>query len=227
MKDTIARKYYMFVDVQGFGVARKSDFAVDSRAAELFRILDEIINQLIESDKKQFSGAATSKQGTTSKRTLRTQLYNNLKMISRTAKAIDITKPGIADKFRLPRNGSMQDLMGAGRAFAENAEQMAVEFTSREAPADFIQILKDNLRAIEQANSDGQYGKRTKVAATANLSAIVERGIDTVKELDAIIRNKYRDDAGVLAEWISASHVKQSPVSDPTKKKPPQQPPVG
>jgi hypothetical protein len=50
-----------------------------------------------------------------------------------------------------------------------------------------------------------------RVEATATLDDAVDEGVDVVEELNAIMRVKYADKPGVLAEWISASHVERAP----------------
>jgi hypothetical protein len=51
------------------------------------------------------------------------------------------------------------------------------------------------------------------VAATVAVSDAAERGHNAVRELDAIVRNIFRDDPAALAEWESASHVERPPPS--------------
>lgn len=55
------------------------------------------------------------------------------------------------------------------------------------------------------------------VAATTDTSAKVREGMVMVHILDGIVKNKYSNDPGKLAAWISASHVEKAP----KKKAPP------
>lgn len=50
-----------------------------------------------------------------------------------------------------------------------------------------------------------------QTAATAALAAALRRERDAVRELDAIIRNVFRDDPATLAAWKSASHIERAP----------------
>ena len=76
---------------------------------------------------------------------------------------------------------------------------------------DFVDDLKARILAVEQA-ADGQaeaWGLR--VEATANLAEAARQGFEAVRELDAIVRNIYRDNEAELAAWESASHVDRAP----------------
>ena len=55
------------------------------------------------------------------------------------------------------------------------------------------------------------------VAATDAEAAKVRDGMVIVRILDGIVKNKYANDPGKLAAWISASHVEKAPKKkDPT-----------
>jgi hypothetical protein len=47
--------------------------------------------------------------------------------------------------------------------------------------------------------------------SSAALDDAFSRGIDVVRNLDAIVRNKYANKPAVLAEWTSASHTERAP----------------
>jgi hypothetical protein len=39
----------------------------------------------------------------------------------------------------------------------------------------------------------------------------IDRGINVVRKLDAIVKNKYANNPAVLGEWASASHNERAP----------------
>ena len=55
------------------------------------------------------------------------------------------------------------------------------------------------------------------VAATADISTKIRQGMIIVRTLDGIVKNKYANNPGKLAAWLSASHVEKAP----KKKDPP------
>ncbi len=48
-------------------------------------------------------------------------------------------------------------------------------------------------------------------STTGDTSAKVREGMVIVRILDGIVMNKYANDPGKLAAWISASHVEKAP----------------
>ena len=49
------------------------------------------------------------------------------------------------------------------------------------------------------------------VAATADTSAKIREGMIAKRILDGVVQNKYNNDPGKLAAWLSASHVEKAP----------------
>ncbi|MEW6735753.1 MAG: hypothetical protein AB1489_30960 [Acidobacteriota bacterium] len=64
-------------------------------------------------------------------------------------------------------------------------------------------------------------GTETQVSATAAIDDTMDKGINAVRKLDPIIRNKYRDDPALLSAWISASHTERASRVASTPKTPP------
>ena len=126
-----------------------------------------------------------------------------------TARALALDTPGLETKFRMPRSGTDQALLTAGRAFAADAVPLAGAFQQHEMPANFIDELHADIAALEEALSGRARSRDAHVVATAALEATVERGSKAVQRLHAIVRNKFRDDPAVLAAWESASHVER------------------
>jgi hypothetical protein len=54
-----------------------------------------------------------------------------------------------------------------------------------------------------------------QIAATAETAAFIREGMIAKRVLDGIVRNRYADDPGKLAAWLSASHVEKAPKSPP------------
>jgi hypothetical protein len=49
-----------------------------------------------------------------------------------------------------------------------------------------------------------------RISATESIDAAIDRGIESVRQLDALVRNKFRDDSATLAAWTSASHTESA-----------------
>jgi hypothetical protein len=201
----------MFIRVHGFGTARAGLFPAASHGGELFAAIGDIIAELRNHAASQSSTTRASKEGTTRKGLVLAALQDDLEAISRTARAIAITTPGLDDKFRLPRNVGAQKLIADARASAQDAEPMKAEFIKRGLPASFLDDLNAKIAEADRLIEGRDQQAGASVAATAAVDDVVTRGMNVVRELDAIVRNICRDDPAALAEWTSARHIERAP----------------
>ena len=161
------------------------------------------------------------RQGTTTKVILRDELREDLIAISRTARAIAVEKPAFADKFRVPRNDNDQLLLSTARAFATDATPFVSEFVRRELPADFLDELNVTIKLFEKAVIDKNIGTENRVSARAAIDEAIVEGMNAVRQLDAIVKNKFINDPAKLAAWESAKHTERAPRSAVTEEIPP------
>ena len=193
-----------------FSVNIASSFAT-SRGGELFASLSTLISELESHAGAQFSSARASKEGTKLKAVALENLQEELEAISRTARALALSTPGLGDKFRLPRNAGAQGWLAAARAFAEDAEPLKAGFIGLGLPASFLEDLKASIAELEDAiDRKGQLSGEA-VAANAAIDEAIERGMQIVRQLDAIVPNTFRDNPVALAEWANARHIERAP----------------
>ncbi len=211
MDDKERRKLATFTRIEDFGTAHDKDFATNSLGKQLFAEIATIVTKLAGAASSEASGRGSARQGTTTRASAREELRADLEAIRRTARAMADEVPGLADKFRIPRGNSDQELLAAARAFLADATPLSAQFIAHELPADFLQDLQDDIAALEAAISGQASGVGDHVAAGAEINATIEAGDIAKRKLDAIVRNKYANNPGVLAEWISASHTERSP----------------
>lgn len=211
MNDNENRRYQMFVRVRDFGSAHKGDFAATGLARQLFNTLSTTVDELDNHSTTQASGLGSARQGTSSRALARSALREDLEAINRTARAMADELPGIADKFRLPRDNNDQHLLNAARAFHRDATPLSAQFIAHELPADFLENLNSAIEALEAAISSQGSSVGGYVAAGAAIEDAISRALDLVRKLDAIVRNKYANDPAILAEWTSASHTQRAP----------------
>ncbi|HEX8139327.1 MAG TPA: hypothetical protein VF544_17325 [Pyrinomonadaceae bacterium] len=219
MKDTVTWRYEMFLRVREYGATRATEFSATTLAGELFAGLNEVIARIEAATAKQASERSAALESSDSKAAARDELRRDLEAISRTARAIAISQPGLEDKFRAPRSISDQALLALARAFAADALPLKAEFIRRGLPDDFLEDLASDIEEFEQAINRQIQTQEAQVAATASIDPLIERGVNIVRELDAIMRNKYANDAGALAAWLSASHTQR-----PARRRPPAPP---
>jgi hypothetical protein len=223
MDDKERRKLETFTRIEDFGTTHDNDFAANSLGKQLFAEISTIVAKLAGDASSEASGRGLARQGTSTRGSAREELRSDLEAIRRTARAMADDVPGLDDKFRVPRSNSDQELLAAARAVATDAAPLSAQFIAHELPADFLQDLQDDIAALEAAISGQASGVGDHVAASAEINATIEAGDIAKRKLDAIVRNKYANNPGVLAEWTSASHTER----DPRHKSAPKTPATG
>jgi hypothetical protein len=206
-----SRRYEMLRRVRDFGAAHVADFPAISLGGTLFAAVGATVAETEQAASTQTSSAGSSRQGTESKDLAREALLDEMEAITMTARAMALDNPGLENKFRIPRNASGQDVLTTARAFLADATPLADEFIRHEMSKDFLDHLRDAIADMEQAISERNHHREGRVASTAALGEVIARGLKQVKQLNAVVRNKYRNDAATLAGWTSASHVEQPP----------------
>jgi len=119
--------------------------------------------------------------------------------------------PGVLNKFPMPPRDNDSALLNAGRARLADSIAFKAQFIAHELPADFLEELTANIEALNESISDQGSGVGDHVRAGQALDDAIDRGVEIVRKLDAIIRNKYANRPDVLAEWTSASHIERAP----------------
>lgn len=211
MKDSEIRRVEMFIRVRQYGADHAAAFPASSRGGEVLADLNNVVTELEGHAAAQSSGTRGSRESTTLKAVARAALREDMEAISRTARVIALTMSGVDEKFRLPRNAGDQTWLAAARSFARDAEPLKAEFIRRGLPQDFIDDLNADIETFEEAINNSAQNTGSRVAATVAIDKAIERGMNDLRELDAIMRNVFRDDPAALAAWASASHTERAP----------------
>jgi hypothetical protein len=214
----------MLVRAEDYVTARPQVFTPESLGGILLVSLREVIATIAEKAQEQSSGLNLKEEGTEMRSIAREILRRQMEAMSRTAAALALAgnTPGLENRFRMPRDDNDQALINAARAFAQDAIPLAAQFINFGLPQNFLADLNAAITKFEQAVERQNTGRDTHVSATTAIDEALERGIKIVRQLDAIVRNKYADDPAQLAAWESASHIERSP----RRAKPTEQPPT-
>jgi hypothetical protein len=200
----------MFHRVEAFGAARTAKFPAGSLGHELFAVVNAASTDLDKHSAAQASGSGDARRGTSRKDGARTELREDLDQISRTARAMAFQVDGLDEKFRLPRYLNDQKLIATARAFAADAVAFKDTFIRYGMPADFLEDVAADITEFEAASQSQNAGMETKVTATAAVDTTREQGMNAVRQLDAVVRNQYRDDPATLAAWERARHIERA-----------------
>lgn len=211
MTDDDTRCYEMFQRAHKFGNDEAANFASNAFVVGLYGDLAQVIGDVQTHAGAQVSGRMTARQHTQGKTAAREELLRALAAIARTARSMSQSVPGVEQMFCFNRFLKDQDLLTAARTIAANALPLKDEFVKRGLKPSFIDDLESVAGALEQSLALRTKQTHTHINATATISDLIGRGMNIVHELDSIMRNIFRGDAGKLAAWASASHVERAP----------------
>ena len=209
MNNLTIRRYETLKRVRDFGVTKGNDFPAKSFGKELFAKVTQAVSDLENHGANQAAGRGAAQSTTTSKTTVRESLRDILMAMNRTARVMAYETPGVDDKFRFPHNSTDQALLNAARAFAVAATPLKASFIKREHPADFIDQLNALIVSFEDASAQRAAAIGTHVVAGVGIDETINQGMQMIRQLDNIVRNKYKGDALTLAAWDQASHVER------------------
>lgn len=216
MDSLTTKRFEMLKRVRDFGLAQASAFADGSLGKELFGSLAQIVTELEGHGANQLSGLGAAHSSTATKSALREDLRELLLAINRTARVLAFDSPGLDDKFRFPRGINDQTLLTAARAFATDATPLKDKFIRHEMATDFIEKLNQHISAFEQALTQKNAAVGSHVTAKIAIDENIGRGLQAVRQLDVVLRNKFNGDPALLAEWARASNVaKRTRVAEP------------
>ncbi len=205
------RRVATFGRIDGFAKLYPADFPAGKKAAELLAIIRQAATDAIGHGTTQATSDGGSRAGSQTKAELYDDLYEDLQAINRTAKSMAHEIPGLDEKFRMPRSAGYGAVLTAARAFQTDATPLKAQFLEYELPEDFLTDLAADIAAFEQAEDDQGDGLTGRVGATRNIEEAIRAGTAAVRRLDPILKNKYRSNAGKLAEWLTASHTERAP----------------
>lgn len=203
-------QYEMLKRVDDFGMAHAASFPASSLGAQKFAAIRSIVNELEQHGTTQSASHSAARTSTSAKRAARAALRRKMAAYSETAQTMESIRPGISATFRLPTGEGDQAWLNAARAFVQNAAPLEDEFIQREMPDDFQEDLRASIDAFESADNSQSVNMGKRVTATAAIDAVIDRGMELVRELDAIVRNKFRGDEATLAAWESARHIERA-----------------
>jgi len=212
----------MFIRSREFFASRQNQFSVAGMARQLFAQLVAIIVQLDGLAAAQAGGLGQAHQRTQTRGDARLALFEDLQAIYRAARSM-----GLAQQFALPICGNARNLIPAARAFAAAALPLKAEFILHEMPENFIEELNADIEDLETEIAQYAGAVDDHVNASVSIDDVIDRGFEIIRKMDGLIRNKYADDPGTLAEWAAASHTERAPrrrAPVPSTPTPPSQP---
>jgi hypothetical protein len=172
---------------------------------------------------QQVAGRIAVSGAVVTKEQLREEIYTTLGLLAGLAKPAAKEEPELAVGFARPRPKlSNQAFLTRARVSAANASAHREVLIRYGMPESFLDELGASLDRFEQALNEKHNGRAAHVGARAELDAVTSEIMLDVRQLDALNRFFFRNDAESLAAWKSARDVAwplpQEKESDDTQK---------
>ena len=206
MDDKQTRIHSMFVRVRGFIQQHIADFSESGIVTQLFTQLKNIITQIESLAAQQASGIGQARLGTETRSDAREALRQDIDAIFRAARTM-----GVESQFPRPAANTDEALLQCARSYASTALPMKANFITHEMPDDFLDELNEHIQDLENAIMAQGDAVGDHVSASAALDDKFDEGLGVVHKLDGPMKNKYANNPGTLAEWLSASHTERAP----------------
>jgi hypothetical protein len=221
------RRYEMLVRVRDFGSAHAGIFPPDSLGGQTFAAVTAAVAAFGQHAGAQMSCRGSAREGLDARTAARARLWTALDAVRRTARALALDTPGLAEKFRLPSGQGAQALIAAARAFVQDAGPLATQLVAHGLPATFLNDLVTAISSYEGAIGARATAIGARAAARAGLATALGAGLAAVERLDAIVQNRLHDDPETSAAWERARHVDEPPrVRNGARKPQPPAPPA-
>lgn len=154
------------------------------------------------------------------------KVWDDLKVISATARTINLKEPGFSTRFRLGDDTYVSILATTDDFLGHLADPATVaKFVAYLLPANFVTTLQADLRKISGKGDEQTDDQLADVGDTAQTRALIKEGRALIKSLNTSVRNFFRADPEILAEWRSASRIHRTGGSSDGDAKEPTTPP--
>jgi hypothetical protein len=187
------------------------DFAPGGAARQQYAGLQADIAEVEQKDAAHGAGRSNAMQGTGTLNNAREAILADLFPIREAAKVM-----GVEDKFPYPPQSNDERLLQLIDIYATNALPMKTEFIAHELPSDFLEDLAADKAVFQAASAERMNAVGDHIAAREELSDALGRGVEKVRNLTSLVKVKYANNPGKLAEWMAASHIER-----PAKRKKP------
>lgn len=211
MTDSERRRLEAFIRIRQFAADNAADFPAGSIGATEFAVIGAVVDEVGQSADQQATSAGDSRQTFATKSTARENLHEEMYDIVRTARSMQYQFDGIEDKFRIPANTSDQNMLATARAFHTNSAEYESDFHRYGLEETFRAELQASIDAFSDVLIPVGTALDEQTASTALIGDAIRRGMIARRILEGIVKNKYRNNVGKIAAWLSASHIDRSP----------------
>lgn len=209
MNDRIRRLYEMLLRVNDFMSANTADFSGVAFVAATAATLQTETARIGALAASKVQNTAAAKDSTVSRAESRSDLRSAMEDIAAVWKSAAAETGEAANKFRMPRGNSDQNLVATAKTFAIEAEANKPFFLDRGLTPAFVTELQAKTAAFEQAIITAEASRRERVGTNASFEEPLKNARNAVRNLEPIVKRTYRSNPQKMAQWMAASRVER------------------
>jgi hypothetical protein len=198
-----------------------NDFSAGGAALQLYADLQATITDVKEKANAFGAGRTGAQQGAQTINDTREELLAGMFAIREASKVM-----GVEDKFPYPPRRNDEELLDLAGIYATNALPLKAQFITHELPSSFLEDLAADKAAFQAAKSERLNAVGDHIAAREELDDALARGVEILRKLTSLMKVRYANEPGKLAEWMAASHIprpsRRAKSADPPPPSPPQ-----
>jgi hypothetical protein len=206
MNDTDGLTHQMLVRSREAFAQCVNDFVEGGAARQLYAELQAVIPEIEQNGAAFGVGRSDAKQGTQTINETRETLLGDLFSIREAGKVL-----GVEEKFPYPPRKNDEQLLQMAGVYATNALPLKAQLIAHELPADFLEDLAADKAAFQSASAERGNAVGDHISARQELDDALGRGVELVRKLTGLMKVKYANNAGKLAEWTAATHIERAP----------------
>jgi hypothetical protein len=221
MKDNVRLTIQTLVRSEETFAQNVNDFSAGGAALQLYAELQATITDVREKANAFGTGRTGAQQGTQTINDTREELLAGMFAIREASKVM-----GVEEKFPYPPRRNDEELLQLAGIYATNALPLKAQFITHELPSSFLEDLAADKAAFQAAKSARLNAVGDHIAAREELDDALARGVEILRKLTSLMKVRYANEPGKLAEWMAASHIprpsRRAKAADPPPPSPPQ-----
>lgn len=194
-----------------------ADFPKDSPVDKISVIINAKAAEALAQDADLVSALGDKQQAQSVKGNARDNLLDEFRDVIAGAIAVgNEAVPGITEKFKMPFPRTDQNLIAAADAYhADTAPPLEEKLIEVGLPDDFRTQITSAKNAFQAARDEADSSAEEHGEAVGELEELFREMMALSRQRAAMVKLKYKNNAGKLAAWKIASHLEKPPKPAP------------
>ena len=211
MNDAFRRKMDKIEGEEVFFNDNAADFAGNMNVEKYTVLINAEKVKILAFDAQQTSGFDDKRQAQEIYENRRDELVDLLEQYVLAAAIVDDEIEGTAEKFKMPRPRTDQNLIAKATSFSNDSPPIKTQLIAAGLPSEAIGHLAIVRDEFQQAALAYDSAEEHHAEATGGMTDSFRKIMDYSRRRDKSVKLKYRNNAAKLAAWTVASHLNRAP----------------